>query len=77
MNYYYKDLNNYNDINWLNFYTLLGKLSKSIRSKNTEQIKNNLLYSIHDVLCFAKQNDIDMHSSWYRWQNKMDYKHYT
>ena len=68
---------NYNDVNWIDFYILLNKMSKSIRSNNEQQIRDNLILCIHDVLCFAKQNDIDMNSSWNRWYHKMDYKHYN
>ena len=68
---------NYNDVNWIDFYILLNKMSKSIRSNNEQQIRDNLILCIHYVLCFAKQNDIDMNSSWNRWYHKMDYKHYN
>ena len=77
MNKCYFELQNFNDKNWIDFYILLGELSKSIRKNNFEQIKDNIICSIHDILCFAKQNDIDMNASWHRWQKKMDYKNYN
>mgnify|MGYP001051827329 CR=1 FL=1 len=69
-------LHNFNDVNWIDFYILLSKLSKSIRNHNEEQKKDNLILCIHDILCFARQNEIDMNSSWNRWYHKMDFKHY-
>lgn len=69
-------LYNYNDVNWIDFYTLLSKMSKSIRNHNEKEINDNLILCIHDVLCFAKQNDINMNSSWDRWYHKMDFKNY-
>ena len=71
------NLANYEDVNWIDFFVLLNKLSKSLRKKDSEQITENLISCIHDVLCFAKQNDIDMNSSWARWYHKMDYKTYS
>ena len=69
-------LYNYNNVNWIDFYILLSKMSKSIRNHNEQDIKDNLILCIHDTLCFAKQNNIDMNSSWNRWYNKMDFKQY-
>ena len=62
--------------NWLEFYVRLSILSKSIRSKDKKNISDNLTRTIYDVLCFAKQNDINMDSCWNRWKYKMDYKNY-
>ena len=77
MNCYYNDLKNVNNTNWIDFYILLGELSKSIRNNNIEEINNKIISSIHEILCFSKQNDIDLTSSWARWQTKMDYKNYN
>ena len=70
------NLTKYNDVNWIDYYILLSQLSKSIRKRDNAEIKDYLILCIHDILCFAKQNDIDMNSSWKRWQHKMDFKHY-
>ena len=70
------ELYNVNDVNWIDFYILLSKMSKSMRLKNKDKIKDNLILCIHDILCFAKQNNIDMNSSWCRWYHKMEFKHY-
>ena len=67
---------NYTNTNWIDFYILLSKLSKSIRNHNKQEITTNLITCIHDILCFAKQNDIDMNCSWNRWHHKMAFKHY-
>lgn len=69
-------LNEHLKINWIDFYVLLGNLSQSLREKNVTKINDNLINCIHDVLCFARQNNIDMDSSWTRWQSKMEYKNY-
>ena len=76
MNFLDYELYNYNNVNWIDFYILLSKLSKSIREHNENEIKSNLIKCIHDVLCFAKQNNIDMKCSWNRWYHKMEFKHY-
>lgn len=76
MNTLQHELYNYSNTNWMDFYILLSKLSKSIREKNEIEITNNLVTCIHDILCFAKQNDIDMNCSWNRWFHKMEFKHY-
>ena len=68
---------NESETNWIDFYVTLSQLSKSIRSTEKESISYNLTKTMYDVLCFAKQNDIDMESCWNRWKNKMDYKHYN
>lgn len=78
MNSLQNQLCNYTETNWIDFYILLGKLSKSLRDKNkVHEIETNLIVCIHDVFCFAKQNDIDMSSSWNRWRHKMEYKIYN
>ena len=77
MNSLYNSLHACDDTNWIDFYILLSGFSKSLRDKNIEDISRSLVTSIHEVLCFAKQNDIDMISSWNRWKHKMAFKHYN
>ena len=71
----YSNIQNYNETNWLDFYDLIGNLSHEIRTNN-KNIEHLLTSTIFQVLCFAKQNNIDMNASWNRWKNKMDYKNY-
>ena len=65
---------NTNDVNWIDFYTLLGQFSKSLQDRTN--VESNLVNLLHDTLCFAKQNNIDMNLSWNRWLNKINYKIY-
>lgn len=71
----YSTIQNYNEINWLEFYELIGNLSTDIRKKN-QNVEKLLTHTIFQVFCFAKQNNIDMNASWNRWKVKMDYKNY-
>ena len=62
-------------VNWIDFTILLGKTVNALRLKNLdhEELIVKLIYSI---LCFAKQNNIDMNSGWNRWNTKVDFKQY-
>jgi len=64
--------------NWFDMFILLGKLSKSIRMKSQDKllIEKLLIDTIVYILCFAKQNNINMKQSWDRWNIKVDFKHY-
>ena len=72
--------NNVQDANWFDMFSLLTKLSKSIRcnndNSNKDVIEDNLIETIIYVLYFAKQNNINMKQSWERWKVKVNYKHY-
>ena len=59
MTFNYKYLKHFDGVNWIDFYIILGKLSKCIRTKNNETEKY-LLLAIYYTMCFAKQNDIDL-----------------
>ena len=76
MFFQYENLYNIHKTNWLEFYILLGNLSKSIRT-NDKSLDNILIQTFFHVLCFAKQNEIDMFSSWNRWKIKCDFKNYS
>ena len=71
---------NIQDANWFDMFSLLTKLSKSIRNNkdnsNKDIIEKNLIETIIYVLYFAKQNNINMKQSWERWNIKVNYKHY-
>lgn len=69
-------LNNYHSVNWIDFYSLLSKFSHSLRNKDVESLNVHMVDMIYQVLSFARQNDIDMRSSWCRWKSKVDFKHY-
>ena len=73
---YFTYLSNYHDTNWIDFYILLKHLSKSLRAMNKDAIEYFLIHVIYSVMCFAKQNDINLQSSWKRWIVKADFKHY-
>ena len=62
--------------NWLIFTERLSKFSKSFRSNNVKLIDKHLIEIIHAVLCFSKQNDINMMLSWNRWLIKSNQKNY-
>jgi hypothetical protein len=71
----YENIYNFQESNWIEFYVLLGNLSKNIRTKD-KSLEKNLITTIFHILCFAKQNNIDMNASWNRWKVKCDYKSY-
>ena len=75
MHLQYENIHNFHDTNWLDFYILLGNLSKKIRNKDM-LLEKDLISSIFHIFCFAKQNEIDMYTSWNRWKIKCDYKNY-
>ena len=64
--------------NWIEFSEVIGVLSKYLRKENRNKdiIEKYLITTLFYVLCFAKQNNIDMNLSWERWNNKIDYKNY-
>ena len=70
------DLSNYKNSNWIDFYILLGKCSKSLRKKKFDEIEYNIIEIIYHTLCFSKQNEIDLNIGWNRWKVKVDYKNY-
>ena len=74
MNYLIKE--NYNNVNWIDYFIHVGELSSNLKNSEKNEIEKNLIILIHNTLCFAKQNDINMNSSWRRWVQKSDYKHY-
>ena len=73
---YYNEIQNYESSNWIDFYMLIGKLSKILRDKDKENIEKLLIYTLFHIMCFSKQNNIDIISSWSRWKVKVDYKNY-
>ena len=74
----YDNIKNYDNSNWIDFYILIGKFSKSLREKDKDKdkIEKLLINTLFHILCFSKQNNIDIVSSWTRWKVKVDYKNY-
>ena len=76
MHIVYSQIKIHNDINWIDYFILLKYLSKAVRDKDKQLIEKYLIITVYQTLCFSKQNNIDIMSSWNRWKLKIDYKNY-
>jgi len=63
----YNNISHFQSTNWIDFYILISDLSKAIRHKSVN-VEVLLIETFFHILCFAKQNDIDLRNSWERWK---------